>query len=150
MKFKLICVFLYFYQEGDKIYLVRQETADWMYGRSKRGCEGLFPVNYVDIKVPLKSPVVTNKISNINQQGPNYAPTTTIKTMPKVVEEPVEQRRCRALYDFNAEAEEDLSITVRKEWIINWEMLTNSINKFPGRRDHHCRGGDQCRVADGT
>lgn len=105
---------------------MRQETADWMYGRSKRGCEGLFPVNYVDVKVPLKSPVVTNKISNINQQGPNYAPTTTNNTIvPKVVEKPVEQRRCRALYDFNAEAEEDLSITVRKDWKTNLGMFTN-------------------------
>lgn len=102
---------------------MRLETPDWMFGRCKRGCEGLFPVNYVDIKVPLKTAITTTKKINNNinnQQGPNYISANAVPLkaiVPSVVveekrrQEP-EQRRCRALYDFNAEAAEDLSIKV--------------------------------------
>ncbi|KAH8292068.1 hypothetical protein KR054_004425 [Drosophila jambulina] len=40
-------------QENDKIYLLDQPTAEWMRGRTRSGCVGIFPINYVDIKVPL-------------------------------------------------------------------------------------------------
>lgn len=106
-------------QENDKIYLVRLETPDWMFGRCKRGCEGLFPVNYVDIKVPLKTAITTTKKNNnnnynnnINQQGPNYISANAVPLKAIVPVVVPEQRRCRALYDFNAEAAEDLSIRV--------------------------------------
>lgn len=28
---------------------------EWIMGRNKRGCEGMFPISYVDIKVPIKN-----------------------------------------------------------------------------------------------
>lgn len=96
------------FQANDKIYLVRQETEEWMFGRCKRGCEGLFPVNYIEIKVPLRT---TKQVTT----GRNVAVSSAsakINVPVPVVESRKEERRCRALYDFNAEAAEDLSITV--------------------------------------
>lgn len=88
-------------QANDKIYLVRQENAEWMFGRCKRGCEGLFPTNYIEIKVPLTEKPNATRKTNV--------PAAVMVVAAKKEEEP---RRCRALYDFNAEAAEDLSITV--------------------------------------
>ncbi|XP_016941680.3 uncharacterized protein B0303.7 [Drosophila suzukii] len=41
------------FRESEKIYLLDHPTPEWMRGRTRSGCEGIFPVNYVDIKVPL-------------------------------------------------------------------------------------------------
>jgi SH3 domain-containing protein 19 len=41
-------------QVNEKVYLLKQMNDEWLYGRNKRGCEGIFPISYVDIKVPLK------------------------------------------------------------------------------------------------
>ncbi|XP_030374497.1 SH3 domain-containing protein 19 [Scaptodrosophila lebanonensis] len=41
------------FRENEKIYLVDQPTADWFRGRTRAGCEGIFPANYVEVKVPL-------------------------------------------------------------------------------------------------
>ncbi|XP_015038138.2 uncharacterized protein l(3)05822 isoform X1 [Drosophila pseudoobscura] len=41
------------FRENEKIYLLDQPTPEWMRGRTRSGCEGIFPVTYVDIKVPL-------------------------------------------------------------------------------------------------
>ncbi|XP_039759834.1 SH3 domain-containing protein 19 isoform X1 [Pararge aegeria] len=44
------------FNANSKIYLLRRENDEWMYGRLRRGLqevEGLFPSNYVEIKVPL-------------------------------------------------------------------------------------------------
>ncbi|KAH8374529.1 hypothetical protein KR200_000669 [Drosophila serrata] len=41
------------FRENDKIYLLDQPTAEWMRGRTRSGCVGIFPINYVEIKVPL-------------------------------------------------------------------------------------------------
>lgn len=87
-----------------------------MFGRCKRGCEGLFPVNYVEIKVPLTT----------KKQGPNqsirektnaYVPPPQVALLPEKKKQQQQQepeRKCRALYDFNAETEEDLTISVSK------------------------------------
>ncbi|CAG9567993.1 unnamed protein product [Danaus chrysippus] len=36
-----------------RITLIRRENDEWMYGRLQNGSEGLFPTNYVEVKVPL-------------------------------------------------------------------------------------------------
>lgn len=33
--------------------MIRRENDEWMYGRLQDGSEGLFPSNYVEVKVPL-------------------------------------------------------------------------------------------------
>lgn len=60
---------------------------EWMLGRNKRGCEGIFPLSYIEIKVPLQ---------NVN-------------STPKVT-----QHLIKALYDFNAETSDDLTIKVNR------------------------------------
>lgn len=55
------------------------------FGRNKRGCEGIFPISYVDIKVPLKV-----ELDSVSPAG----------------------FRVRARYTFIAEAYEDLTIKV--------------------------------------
>lgn len=70
---------------------------EWMYGRNKRGCEGIFPICYVDIHVPLKTQAEsTSSISNSSSVSPT-----------------VEGHPVRALYNFSAETKEDLTIKVR-------------------------------------
>ncbi|ALC46627.1 l-3-05822 [Drosophila busckii] len=41
------------FRESEKIYLLEQPTEEWYRGRTRSGCVGLFPANYVEIKVPL-------------------------------------------------------------------------------------------------
>uniref|UniRef100_A0A6P4E6P6 Uncharacterized protein LOC108038584 n=1 Tax=Drosophila rhopaloa TaxID=1041015 RepID=A0A6P4E6P6_DRORH len=41
------------FRESEKIYLLDHPTPEWFRGRTRSGCEGIFPVNYVDVKVPL-------------------------------------------------------------------------------------------------
>ncbi|RVE44866.1 hypothetical protein evm_010466 [Chilo suppressalis] len=41
-----------------KIKLIRRVDTDWLYGSVRSGAEGIFPSNYVDIKVPLPNEAV--------------------------------------------------------------------------------------------
>lgn len=59
---------------------------EWMLGRNKRGCEGIFPISYIEIKVPLETESTTMKKPVLNL--------------------------IKALYDFNAETSDDLTIKV--------------------------------------
>lgn len=69
---------------------------EWIYGRNKRGCEGIFPASYIDIRVPLKQ----------------VEPDSGTASRSASVSPAVESHRVRALYGFNAETDEDLTITV--------------------------------------
>lgn len=71
---------------------------EWMYGRNKRGCEGIFPISYVDIRVPLQ-----------------VEPDSGTASRSASVSPAVEGHHIRALYNFNAETEEDLTIKVRAQ-----------------------------------
>lgn len=68
---------------------------EWMFGRDKRGCEGIFPISYVDIRVPLK----VEPDSGTASRSSSVSPAIGI--------------RVRAIYTFNAETSEDLTIKVR-------------------------------------
>lgn len=41
------------FSANSRITLVRRVNDEWMYGRLRSGAEGLFPSNYVEVKVPL-------------------------------------------------------------------------------------------------
>lgn len=69
---------------------------EWMFGRNKRGCEGIFPISYVDVHVP------------INQVEPDSGTASRSESVSPAVE----GHRVKVLYTFNAETEEDLSIVV--------------------------------------
>lgn len=42
------------FRENEKIYILEKLNDEWLRGRNRSGCEGIFPTNYIDIKVPLK------------------------------------------------------------------------------------------------
>lgn len=76
---------------------------EWMYGRNKRGCEGIFPISYIEVKVPLKDPQVDSGTASRNESlSPVIANATGSNS----------NNRVRVLYTFNAETDEDLTIIV--------------------------------------
>lgn len=87
-------------QENEKIYLLRQIDAEWMYGRNKRGCEGMFPINFIEIRVPLKDE--KQQKHHINGLVQSQIATSVSSSA----------RKARVLYDFTAEVQEDLTIRV--------------------------------------
>ncbi|XP_055691716.1 SH3 domain-containing protein 19 [Lutzomyia longipalpis] len=95
------------FRENEKIYLLRQIDTEWMYGRNKRGCEGMFPINFIEIRVPLKEEKSkTQQITTTN--GPVAKQSAPIANT---------SRKARVLYDFTAEVPEDL--TLREGEIVN-------------------------------
>lgn len=65
-----------------------------MYGRNKRGCEGMFPSNYVDIRVPLQD--------HEEASSAKYALALLTPVGEKI----------RALYTFIGQEDEDLTFYV--------------------------------------
>ncbi|CAG9793413.1 unnamed protein product [Diatraea saccharalis] len=45
------------FSTNSRINLIRRVDADWLYGSLRSGAEGIFPSNYVEIKVPLPNDV---------------------------------------------------------------------------------------------
>lgn len=80
---------------------------EWLYGRNKRGCEGIFPISYIDIKVPLKETKPVQPVSQIYKEGASTSPSSFNGYQPAYVPSNV-----RVLYTFQAEAIEDLTIKV--------------------------------------
>jgi SH3 domain-containing protein 19 len=85
-------------QANEKIYLVRQINEEWLFGRNRRGCEGMFPANFVEIKIPIPSS------DGVGQQAVGAVKTTFATSCASTV--------VRVLYDFNAETMDDLTIKV--------------------------------------
>lgn len=93
----LIAALVFIYQQAnEKVYLIKQMNDEWMFGRNKKGCEGIFPISYVDIRVPLKQ---TEPDSGTASRSASVSPAA-------------EGHHVRALYNFNAETDEDLTIKV--------------------------------------
>uniref|UniRef100_A0A336LME0 CSON011085 protein n=1 Tax=Culicoides sonorensis TaxID=179676 RepID=A0A336LME0_CULSO len=79
---------------NEKIYLMRRLNDEWLFGRNKRGCEGMFPANFIDVKIPLSDDSAICSGSS----------TPSVEMGSKSV-------KVKALYDFHAEHPEDLSLT---------------------------------------
>ncbi|XP_053680270.1 uncharacterized protein LOC128731190 [Anopheles nili] len=104
------------FKANEKIYLLGRINSEWYVGRDKRGLEGMFPANYIEVKVPL---------------GGNDGFTNGAVA--------------RALYDFKAETPDDLTlkrydlITVLHQ--ISPEWLYGEINgkrgQFPANYIDH-------------
>ncbi|XP_023177047.2 abl interactor 2 isoform X1 [Drosophila hydei] len=114
------------FRENEKIYLVDQPTEEWFRGRSRTGCEGLFPVNYVEIKVPLG--------------GNAAARATHAHSQPQ--EQPQHQQQqqlstARCLYNFPGEVEGDLTLreneVVNILYRINEDWLYGEVNGRQGQ-----------------
>lgn len=99
------------FRTNDKIYLVKRLNEEWLLGRDRRGCEGMFPANYIEVKVPLQEDRLPSTATHISssssfktasKQGDISCRATDSfnKQHPKV----------RVLYTFNAETPEDLTI----------------------------------------
>ncbi|EDW44626.1 GM15306 [Drosophila sechellia] len=86
------------FREGEKIYLLDHPTPEWLRGRTRSGCEGIFPINYVDIKVPLGA-----------TGGVAAAPTASAAaTSPSPSQQQLPTALC--LYNFPGEVEGDLAL----------------------------------------
>lgn len=72
-------------------------NAEWMLGRNKRGCEGIFPLSFVDVRVPLKK----------------VEPDSGTASRSASVSPAAGSQQVRTLYSFCAETAEDLSLKVR-------------------------------------
>lgn len=79
------------------MYLLKPINDEWMYGRNKRGCEGIFPISYVDIQVPL-----------CNHVEPDSGSTSR----SALIKPDADSYIVRVLYNFYAETENDLPIKV--------------------------------------
>ncbi|XP_053694679.1 uncharacterized protein LOC128742367 isoform X2 [Sabethes cyaneus] len=111
------------FRTNEKIYLLKRLDEEWLLGRNRRGCEGMFPANYLEVRVPLPgerlaaaSPSASGHCGDISSSG-----TTDSFNHPQV----------RVLYTFNAEAPEDLTIAeneyVTVMYRINVEWLYGEL-----------------------
>lgn len=88
--------FAFCLQANEKIYLIKQMNDEWVYGRNKRGCEGIFPISYVEVQVPIKQ----------------VEPDSGTASRSESVSPAVEGHRIKVLYTFNSETADDLTIVV--------------------------------------
>lgn len=113
------------FKENEKIYVLQRVNEEWCYGRNKQGCEGIFPSNYIEIKVPLKD----------DSAGSNAMSKNNISSKPISNSHP----KVRVLYNFNAEVPEDLSLKendmvtvlsrINDDWLFG--ELRNQRGQFP-------------------
>lgn len=80
------------FRTNDKIYLLKRLNEEWFLGRDRRGCEGMFPANYIEVRIALPG--------DCQPQSSATATSSSSCNPPKV----------RILYTFNAETPEDLTI----------------------------------------
>lgn len=104
-------------QENEKIYLLEQVSETWYKGRTRSGCEGIFPVNYIEIKVPLFTKTTTTTNISNSQQTPSssYATTKSTYNSTATYQSTIttsDDLKVRCLYNFPAEVEGDLEIKV--------------------------------------
>uniref|UniRef100_A0A1Q3G353 Putative crk family adapter n=1 Tax=Culex tarsalis TaxID=7177 RepID=A0A1Q3G353_CULTA len=104
------------FRTNDKIYLLKRLNEEWLLGRDRRGCEGMFPANYIEVRIALPG-------DNHHHRQPQ---TTTISSSSKYVS-PVASSfnppKVRVLYTFNAETAEDLTI-VENDFVTVLHQIT--------------------------
>ncbi|XP_055608608.1 uncharacterized protein LOC129755926 isoform X2 [Uranotaenia lowii] len=121
------------FRANDKIYLLKRLNDEWLLGRDRRGCEGMFPSNYIDVRVPIPdeshsgTAVVTSK--SVNGSNGRLSGTSS-PSHPKV----------RVIYTFNGEVTGDLSLVendyvkvmyqITPEWLYG-ESTTGQRGQFP-------------------
>ncbi|XP_065095096.1 SH3 domain-containing protein 19 isoform X2 [Ochlerotatus camptorhynchus] len=119
---------------NEKIYLLKRLNEEWLLGRDRRGCEGMFPANYIEVKVSLQEgrlpTTTTSNSKSSNQSATKYGDishsgTDSFKNHLKV----------RVLYTFNAETPEDLTI-VENEHVTVLGQITSEwlYGEMNGRR----------------
>lgn len=106
------------FKTNEKIYLLKRLNDEWYMGRDKRGLEGMFPVNYIEVKVALpKQHSVAFPLA-----------TTTARDGDGAM-------KVRALYTFKAEAPEDLSMVENDLVTVLYEITPDWLyGEIDGRR----------------
>ncbi|KRG01248.1 uncharacterized protein Dmoj_GI23087, isoform B [Drosophila mojavensis] len=114
------------FRENEKIYLLEQPTAEWFRGRSRTGCEGLFPVNYVEVKVPLGGSAAA---------GATHTQSQSQERQQQQRQQQLSTARC--LYNFPGEVEGDLPLReneiVNILYRINEDWLYGEVNGRQGQ-----------------
>uniref|UniRef100_A0A182MPT7 SH3 domain-containing protein n=1 Tax=Anopheles culicifacies TaxID=139723 RepID=A0A182MPT7_9DIPT len=106
------------FKTNERIYLLKRLNDEWYMGRDKHGLEGMFPVNYVEVKVPLSS-----RTSAEPSQDTAKAPSAGGAV------------KVRALYNFNAEAPEDLTIMENDHVAVLYQITPDWLyGEIDGRR----------------
>ncbi|KAH8350137.1 hypothetical protein KR067_002697 [Drosophila pandora] len=118
------------FRENEKIYLLDQPAEEWLRGRSRSGCEGIFPANYVEVIVPLGS--VGHQSSASGASSGAAAPAATNSQH--------QQNRmptAYCLYNFPGEVEGDLALRenelVTLLYKINDEWLFGEVDGRQGQ-----------------
>ncbi|CAD6995866.1 unnamed protein product [Ceratitis capitata] len=112
------------FRENEKIYILEQVSEEWYRGRTRSGCEGIFPINYIDVKVPLEAEGPALTVRSSTQE------TLQQSAMTKSL-------RVRCLYNFPAEYDGDLALRendiVTILYKINEDWLYGEINGKQGQ-----------------
>lgn len=96
---------------NDKVYLIRQIDNEWYYGKNKRGCEGIFPSNYINVVIPIQSPEISVSKLNVNEMKMNSSNATATTEPLKH-----ESYTVKTMYDFVSEIDGDLTIRVNAKF----------------------------------
>ncbi|XP_064549977.1 uncharacterized protein l(3)05822 [Drosophila montana] len=114
------------FRENERIYLLDQPTEEWYRGRTRSGCVGLFPVNYVEIKVPL----------NGSAADPDPAQAHT-QSQQQEQQQQQQLPTARCLYNFPGEVEGDLALRenelVSVHYRINEDWLYGEVDGRQGQ-----------------
>ncbi|XP_058447418.1 uncharacterized protein LOC131427874 isoform X2 [Malaya genurostris] len=110
------------FRTNDKIYLLKRLNEEWLLGRNRQGCEGMFPANYIEVRVPLPGERLPTNSNNNNTASADHGDISPIS-----VTNSFSHPRVRVLYTFNAEMPEDLTI-IENEFVtvmyqVNQEWL---------------------------
>lgn len=123
------------FRTNDKIYLLKRLNEEWLLGRDRRGCEGMFPANYIEVKVPLQqegrlcSVAATAATSLHKNSSSNSSSSQTAINHGDISHSGIDSFRghhpkVRVLYTFNAETPEDLTI-VENEYVTVLGQITS-------------------------
>ncbi|XP_073835783.1 SH3 domain-containing lethal (3) 05822 [Musca autumnalis] len=128
------------FRENEKIYLLEQVSESWYKGRTRSGCEGIFPINYVEIKVPLSAKQTAAQSQLSTAASSNYSTATTTPTYDTTTTYPPTTNstsKIRCLYNFPAEVEGDLAIKENEMvtilYRINEDWLYGEVNGRQGQ-----------------
>uniref|UniRef100_A0A182SG74 SH3 domain-containing protein n=1 Tax=Anopheles maculatus TaxID=74869 RepID=A0A182SG74_9DIPT len=117
------------FKTNEKIYLLKRLNDEWYMGRDKRGLEGMFPVNYIEVKVSLPAADCSSYEGQPKQHSVALPLATTTARDGDGV------KKVRALYTFKAEAPEDLSMVENDLVAVLYEITPDWLyGEIDGRR----------------
>lgn len=96
------------FKTNDKIYLLKRLNEEWLLGRDRRGCEGMFPANYIEVRVPLPGERLSS--SSPSSSTNDTCATTSRSDISNSGTNSFNHPKVQVLYTFTAETSEDLTI----------------------------------------